>query len=265
MASRIREMFSSSKEDPVYRVNYAQHQGMNSRSSYAYKQHHGPLPVIELKVPMCCNKCKEKVQEELEEMEGVKDVLCDQFNQRVTVTGYADPLRVLKRVKKVKKKSEFFTQGSYIQDRSTHVSSSRHDPSIHPSRSAIHREVKYTGQPLMHTTGHPGLARTNSFGRSLARQPSFGKVAHYDGGRHHDLENRDFQRDYYGVRRMPSFKKHRYHDAEYVSMGDEFTPQYGETHYVRQHHQRPMLQSQVSFSKLPVNNPYYVKPMYHEY
>lgn len=252
------QMFSSSKEDPVYR-------GIHSRSHHAYRQHHGPLPVIQLRVPMCCDKCKEKVQEELEEMEGVKDVHCDQFNQRVTVTGYVDPLRVLKRVKKVKKKSEFFSQGSYI-DRSTHVSSTRHNPSVHPTHgSAVHREVRYSGQPLVHTSGQPGLTRTNSFGRSLARQPSFGRVAHYDNARHHDFETRDLHRDYYGVRRMPSFKKHRYHDAEYVSMGDQFTPQYGETHYVRPYHHQPMLQSQVSFSKLPVRNPYYVKPLYHEY
>jgi copper chaperone CopZ len=237
---------------------------------------------------MCCEKCKEKVQEELEDMEGVRTVVCDQLHQRVTVAGFVDPLRVLKRVKKVKKKSEFFTQGSYISPKSpsqhrytgqqdsvqplmhpVHQDSVRYagQPLVHP----VHQDsVRYAGQPLMHPVHQDsvryagqdsgryagqGLTRTNSFGRErgLARQPSFGKVAHYE--QHHDEP-----RDYYGVRRMPSFKKHRYHDAEYVSMGDEFH------HHHHSQQQRPgMLQSQVSFSKLPVRNPHYVQPAYHEY
>jgi len=331
MASRIREMFSSN-EDPVRDFRTSNH--------HAYKQHHhGPLPVVELRVPMCCEKCREKVQEELEDLEGVRTVVCDQFHQHVTVTGFVDPLKVLKKVKKVKKKSEFFTQGSYINktsgqahgphrdagpytgQNSVHRDSVRHtgQPSLHrdsvahavqpslrrvsvahavqPSlhqdsvryagQSSGHREsvryadrvsghrdsvryagqapghggsVRHAGQPMVH--GGPGLTRTNSFERGLSRQPSFGKVTHYDGLRHHDFETRDLQRDYYGIRRMPSFKKHRYHDAEYISMGDEFMPQFGETHYARS--ERPMLQSQVSFSKLPVRNPHYVQPAYHE-
>lgn len=111
------------------------------------------------------------------------------------------------------------------------------------------------------------LVRSNSFGRNnnLVRLPSFGKVVRFnnDGGaigRQQDFVPRDMQRDYYGVRRMPSFKKHRYHDAEYISMGDQYTPQSSETHYVNLH-QQPVLQSEVSFSKLPVGNPYYWKQM----
>jgi hypothetical protein len=118
--------------------------------------------------------------------------------------------------------------------------------------------------------GESQLVRSNSFGRNnnLPRLPSFGKVVRFnnDGGagsRQQDFAPHDMQRDYYGgVRRMPSFKKHRYHDAEYISMGDQYTPQASETRYVDLHHnqqQRPTLRSQVSFSKLPVGNPNYLK------
>lgn len=119
--------------------------------------------------------------------------------------------------------------------------------------------------------GESQLVRSNSFGRNnnLPRLPSFGKVVRFnnDGGagsRQQDFAPHDMQRDYYGgVRRMPSFKKHRYHDAEYISMGDQYTPQASETRYVDLHHnqqqQRPTLRSEVSFSKLPVGNPNYLK------
>lgn len=42
---------------------------------------------IDLKVPMCCAKCEEKVREELLDVEGVYSVVCDQHCQKVTVTG----------------------------------------------------------------------------------------------------------------------------------------------------------------------------------
>lgn len=43
---------------------------------------------------------------------GIVEVTCDQHMQRVTVTGNADPLRLLKRVKRIKKKSEFWPRGA---------------------------------------------------------------------------------------------------------------------------------------------------------
>jgi len=66
------------------------------------------LQPIELKVPMCCEKCAKKVKDRLLDLEGVKDVVIDQYNQKVTVYGPADPARVLNRVKLVKKRSAFW-------------------------------------------------------------------------------------------------------------------------------------------------------------
>jgi len=76
----------------------------------------GALPVLLLKVPMCCDKCEEKVREELNELPGVQTIVCDQSNQKVTVTGHVDPILALKQVKKVKKKSDFFPVDSYISN-----------------------------------------------------------------------------------------------------------------------------------------------------
>lgn len=63
---------------------------------------------IELKVPMCCEKCAKKVKDRLLDVEGVENVVTDQYNQKVTVYGPADPARILNRVKLVKKRSAFW-------------------------------------------------------------------------------------------------------------------------------------------------------------
>jgi copper chaperone CopZ len=63
---------------------------------------------IELKVPMCCEKCVRKVRERLLALEGVDNVICDQYYQKVTVYGNVDPSRVLNQVKRVKKRSVFW-------------------------------------------------------------------------------------------------------------------------------------------------------------
>ncbi len=269
------------KEEPRYRTSYAQYTPTDSRGSskhYAGQQQnlYGNLPVLELTVPMCCAKCEEKVKEELEELSGVRNVITDQSNQKVTVIGHVDPLLALKKVKKVKKKSQFFSSGTYISGmipRSAPVSTGT---------------TTYTGQGYVHgsSDGGAGLTRSNSFGRRLGRVPSFGKVVRYqdheiprlrrddfehrtDGYRHEfsrvDPAHHPSQRDFYGVRRMPSFNKHRYHDAEYISMDDRYHSGHGDPHYVSHHSQRPVFRSQVSFSKLPVTNPHYMKHIPAEY
>ena len=63
---------------------------------------------IELKVPMCCEKCAKKVKDRLEDLEGVESVVTDQYNQKVVVYGRVDPERVLNRVRLVKKRSAFW-------------------------------------------------------------------------------------------------------------------------------------------------------------
>jgi len=63
---------------------------------------------IELRVPMCCEKCMKKVTEKLLDLSGVEGVMTDQYNQKVIVTGTVDPSKVLSRVKDVKKQSVFW-------------------------------------------------------------------------------------------------------------------------------------------------------------
>ncbi len=41
----------------------------------------GALPVLLLKVPMCCDKCEEKVREEFKELPRVQTIVCDSQNE----------------------------------------------------------------------------------------------------------------------------------------------------------------------------------------
>lgn len=61
-----------------------------------------------LSVPMCCDKCVLKVRRALLELEGVRDVVCDQYRQLVTISGDVDPEKALRRVRRVKKRSMFW-------------------------------------------------------------------------------------------------------------------------------------------------------------
>jgi hypothetical protein len=64
---------------------------------------------------------------------GVEGVLCDQSNQRVTVKGNVQPQRILKRVKKIKKRSDFWLRSgdsrAMLQQQQTPAFS--HSPSSH--------------------------------------------------------------------------------------------------------------------------------------
>lgn len=251
------------REEPIYRSQYNQHGGpgySRSNSGFARSQSGyggSGLPVLELKVPMCCEKCQEKVREELEELEGVRDVVCDQYNQRVTVTGYVDPIRALKKVKKVKKHSEFFAEGTFING-------TGRQGGIINSREI--GETRYTGHPLVRTNSFGrsspsyvggALTRSNSYGRGLSRMSSFGRASRYEGNRYDDFEPTNIDRDFYGVRRMPSFNRHRHHDAEYIAMDNQYTPYYGDTQYVSRYNQRPVYRSQPSYNDLPFQESYY--------
>lgn len=61
-----------------------------------------------LSVPMCCDKCVDKVRKALEDLEGARDVVLDQYQQLVTISGDVDPEKALRRVRRVKKRSKFW-------------------------------------------------------------------------------------------------------------------------------------------------------------
>lgn len=65
-----------------------------------------------MRVPMCCEKCITKVREALLDLPGVRDVICDQYEQKVIISGNVDPEQALRRLRRVKKKSEFWKEAT---------------------------------------------------------------------------------------------------------------------------------------------------------
>lgn len=87
-------------------MSHTQFQYRNGQPYYNYPQYGQGMPRMDLKVIMCCEKCEEKVKEEIEELDGVQDVFTDQMRSSVVVYGYADSTDVLRKAKKVHRKAE---------------------------------------------------------------------------------------------------------------------------------------------------------------
>ncbi len=77
-----------------------------------------------------------------------------------------DLILVLKQVKKVKKKSDFFPVDSYISNVVSQTA-----PTTYTSQGYVHGSSDGASA---------GLTRSNSFGRHLGKLPSFGKVTRYE-------------------------------------------------------------------------------------
>lgn len=67
---------------------------------------------VDLMVPMCCRKCEDEVRGALFALRSVTDVVCDPYNQRVTVTGYLDPAQALQQAKRVKSGATYWSGSS---------------------------------------------------------------------------------------------------------------------------------------------------------
>lgn len=65
-----------------------------------------------MRVPMCCEKCISKVREVLLDLPGVRDVICDQYEQKVIISGNVDPEQALRRLRRVKRKSSFWNEAT---------------------------------------------------------------------------------------------------------------------------------------------------------
>ncbi|KAK6924122.1 Heavy metal-associated domain, HMA [Dillenia turbinata] len=71
------------------------------------------LQTVELKVRMDCDGCELKVKKALSSMDGVKSVDINRKQQKVTVTGYVEASKVLKKAKSTGKKAEIWPYVPY--------------------------------------------------------------------------------------------------------------------------------------------------------
>ncbi|KAE9618693.1 putative heavy metal-associated domain, HMA [Lupinus albus] len=76
------------------------------------KQKLKPMQTVEIKVKMDCEGCERKVKSSVSNMKGVKQVEVNRNESKVTVTGYVDRNKVLKKVQSTGKRAKFWP---YIQ------------------------------------------------------------------------------------------------------------------------------------------------------
>ncbi|XP_016486636.1 heavy metal-associated isoprenylated plant protein 21-like [Nicotiana tabacum] len=72
-----------------------------------------PMQTVEIKVKMDCDGCERKVKNAVNSMKGVKTVEVNRKQNRVTVSGYIDPNKVLKSVKSTGKMAIFWPYVPY--------------------------------------------------------------------------------------------------------------------------------------------------------
>ncbi|KAL0909102.1 hypothetical protein M5K25_023631 [Dendrobium thyrsiflorum] len=82
------------------------------RSTHKHKKKK-QLQTVELKVRMDCEGCELKVKKVLSSMKGVKSVHINMKQQKVTVSGYVEPNKVLKKVQSTGKKAEIWPYVPY--------------------------------------------------------------------------------------------------------------------------------------------------------
>ncbi|CAM6016375.1 unnamed protein product [Sphagnum balticum] len=113
------------QEVPVTVINHPNTVGSRSAVS--------TIPAtLELRVPLCCEKCINKVKKALYQVEGVEDVVCDQPEQKVTITGNVNPETALRRVQRVKKYSIYWYSETSVD-------------SATPATSIVHNKTHRNG------------------------------------------------------------------------------------------------------------------------
>ncbi|CAN6567771.1 unnamed protein product [Malus baccata var. baccata] len=83
-----------------------------NNSGYKHKKKK-QLQTVELKVRMDCDGCELKVKNALSSLTGVKSVEINRKQQKVTVTGYVEPNKVLKKAKSTGKRAEIWPYVPY--------------------------------------------------------------------------------------------------------------------------------------------------------
>ncbi|KAL8472048.1 hypothetical protein ACS0TY_029322 [Phlomoides rotata] len=82
------------------------------RSSHKHKKRK-QFQTVNLKVRMDCDGCELKVKKTLSSLSGVKSVEINRKQQKVTVTGYVEASKVLKKAKSTGKKAEIWPYVPY--------------------------------------------------------------------------------------------------------------------------------------------------------
>lgn len=171
--------------EPRYGINRAVHTSPYFTNSLSYGGYGHRVPVVELIVPMCCTKCQEKIRENMLELRGVQSVIADLQTQRVVVTGFVDPIKVLKKAKRVKRDSMLYTGtttagygGAEYLPSVSKYRRSEYRPSLYRTssyelpRPSVYRTSSLDYQPPVYRTSYHQY--TPSYGQSYVHRPLVG-------------------------------------------------------------------------------------------
>ncbi|CAK9178496.1 unnamed protein product [Ilex paraguariensis] len=62
-------------------------------------------------VDLLCSKCRKKVMKLISSVEGINSIVLDPSKNTVTVTGEADPVRIIKKVRKFSRSAQIISVG----------------------------------------------------------------------------------------------------------------------------------------------------------
>lgn len=132
---------------------------------------------------------REKVRENMFELEGVQDVMVNPATQRVTVTGFVDPMRTLKKARKVKWNSQLLSGDHLIP-----ASSKRHHRSEYRRRASAYQAPPVSASGFVHQPASPyqssynlrapasyGHAVRLSYDEMVITNPCYVKHIEHDG------------------------------------------------------------------------------------
>lgn len=86
---------------------------LHSSSSHTHSKKRKTLQTVDLKIKMDCDGCVRKVKNALSSMKGVKNVTVDKKQSRVTITGYVEAKKLVKKVQSTGKKAEIWPYVPY--------------------------------------------------------------------------------------------------------------------------------------------------------
>ncbi|KAL3635998.1 Heavy metal-associated isoprenylated plant protein 21 [Castilleja foliolosa] len=76
-----------------------------------------PMQTVEIKVKLDCDGCERRVKNAVSSMKGARSVDVNRKENRVTVTGFVEPKKVLNKVKSTGKRAEFWP---YVEQKLTY-------------------------------------------------------------------------------------------------------------------------------------------------
>ncbi|KAK4753828.1 hypothetical protein SAY87_001932 [Trapa incisa] len=82
-------------------------------SRSATRKKRKPMQTVDIKVKMDCDGCERRVKHAVSSMKGAKTVVVSRKESRVTVTGYVDQNKVLKKVRSTGKRAELWPYVPY--------------------------------------------------------------------------------------------------------------------------------------------------------